>query len=102
MAQSRLDLHELLVELADGNKVYFQPPNNYKIEYPCVVYKRDFAKTDFAGNSPYRNTKRYMVTVIDRDPDSSIPDKVAALPLCTHVRFYTVDNLNHDVFNVFF
>jgi len=70
--------------------------------YPCIVYKRDFALTYFADDKPYQNRKRYQVIVIDRDPDSDIPDRIAALPLCTFDRFYTADNLNHDVFKLFF
>jgi len=70
--------------------------------YPCIVYNRDAAVTQFAGNDPYRYTKRYMVTIIDRNPDSEIPDKVAALPMTTFNRFFTADNLNHDVFNIYF
>lgn len=96
----RLELQALLEELAPN--VYFQPPANVQMQYPCIVYKRDYAQTRFADNSPYSHTKRYMVTVIDRDPDSAIPDQVAALPLCIFNRFYTADNLNHDVFNLFF
>lgn len=96
----RLELQALLEELAPN--VYFQPPANVQLVYPCIIYKRDFAQATFADNAMYRNTKRYMVTVIDRDPDSPIPDKVAALPMCIFNRFYTADNLNHDVFNLFF
>ena len=96
----RVELQALLEELAPH--VYFQPPTNVQMQYPCIVYKRDYAQTRFADNSPYSHTKRYMVTVIDRDPDSAIPDKVAALPMCIFNRFYTADNLNHDVFNLFF
>lgn len=96
----RLNLHAILSELADH--VYFQPPTNTQIEYPCIIYKRDFAVSIFANNSPYRYNKRYSVTVIDRNPDSQIPDKVAQLPMCVFNRFYTADNLNHDVFTLFF
>jgi hypothetical protein len=97
----RLELQALL-ETLGAAKVYFQPPTNVELEYPCIIYKRDSANTIFADNSPYRQTKRYMVTVIDRDPDSAIPDKVASLPMCIFARFYTADNLNHDVFDLFF
>jgi hypothetical protein len=58
--------------------------------------------TQFAGNIPYRRTKRYMVTVVDQNPDSDIPDKVASLPTATFNRFYTADNLNHDVYRLYF
>jgi hypothetical protein len=82
--------------------VYFQPPDNLVMQFPCIVYQRYIAKTDFADGQPYIHTKRYQVTVIDADPDSLIPDKVAALPLCLHNRFFVVDNLNHDVFNLYY
>lgn len=96
----RLQLQSLLETFVDN--VYFQPPTNVQLKYPCIIYKRDFADTKFADDNPYSRTLRYMVTVIDRDPDSKIPDKVAAMPLSLFNRFYTADNLNHDVFSVYF
>lgn len=92
---------QVLLETIAGN-AYFQPPPTLKMQYPCIVYKRDDAETLFADNKLYRTTKRYQVTVIDGDPDSLIPDKVAGLPLCSFDRHYTADNLNHDVYNLFF
>jgi hypothetical protein len=96
----RLQLHELLETFADH--VYFQPPTNIQLEYPCIVYKRDFADTKFADDHPYAHKKRYAIMIIDQDPDSQIPEKVAAMPMTLFNRFYTVDNLNHDVYNVYF
>jgi hypothetical protein len=96
----RLEFHQLLKSITDN--VYFQPPENVKLEYPCIIYKRDFAETEFADDIPYTFMLRYMVMVIDQDPDSDIPGKVAALPMSVFNRFYTVDSLNHDVYNVFF
>lgn len=101
MAQ-RLDLQAALVSLLGSGNVYFQPPPSLKMQYPCIVYNRDDAVTDFAGNKPYSHRKQYLVTVIDSNPDSLIPDKVAALPLCIFDRFYTANNLNHDVYKLFF
>ena len=99
-----MDLRKNLDQLfrAMCNNVYFQPPTNTIIKYPCIIYKRDYASVSYADNSPYRRKKRYMVTVIDQDPDSDIPDKVAELPLSSFNRFFTADNLNHDVFSVYF
>jgi hypothetical protein len=99
MAQ-RLQLHQLLETFTDN--VYFQPPTNIQLKYPCIIYKRDFADTQFADDKPYNRTLRYMITIIDRDPDSDIPDKVASIPMCLFNRFYTADNLNHDVYNLYF
>lgn len=96
----RLQLQQLLETLCEH--VYFQPPTNVQLEYPCIIYKRDFAETGFADNDPYHHTLRYAITVIDRDPDSDIPGKVAGIPMSVFNRFYTADDLNHDVYNVFF
>lgn len=98
----RLQLQSLLEKILESREVYFQPPANVQMKYPCIVYKRDVAVAKFADNNPYRYTKRYMVTIIDRNPDSIIPDKVATLPMCIHNRFFTADNLNHDVFILYF
>lgn len=72
------------------------------MQYPAIVYNRDYADTTFAGNAPYRYTKRYQVTVIDRNPDSTIPDHIAQLPMCTYNRFFAANGLNHDVFVLYF
>lgn len=98
----RLELQTILEGILGSRNVYFQPPANVQLVYPCIIYERDFADTKFAGNKPYSRTKRYQVTVIDRNPDSDIPDKVAQLPMCSFDRFYASDNLNHDVFDLFF
>jgi hypothetical protein len=96
----RLQLHQLLETFTPN--VYFQPPNNVQLKYPCIIYKRDFADVKFADGNPYNRTIRYMVTIIDQNPDSEIPSKVALLPMCLFNRFYTADNLNHDVYNLYF
>lgn len=96
----RQQLHEILKTFAPN--VYFQPPTNVKLEYPCIIYHRDYAKTEFSDNKPYNFTQRYMVTIIDQNPDSDIPGKVASMPMCLFNRFYTADSLNHDVYNLFF
>lgn len=101
MAQ-RLDLQDLLVDILGSEYVYFQPPPTVQINYPCIIYKRDDESTDFADNKPYKNQRRYQITVIDRNPDSLIPKKVSELPSCVYDRFYTADNLNHDVYKLFF
>lgn len=96
----RLELQTKLEELTAN--VYFQPPSNFNMDYPCIVYRRAGSEVQHAGNRRYRSSKRYEVTVITRDPDSSLPDAVEDLPLCSFERHFTADNLNHDVFNLHF
>jgi len=96
----RLQLHELLLTFCPN--VYFQPPDSMTMVYPAIRYYQDDEDALFASNRPYRRQKRYQVTVIDRKPDSDIPEKVADLPLCSFDRIYVADNLNHTVFNLYF
>ena len=90
-----------IFELMTAN-VYFQPPDGTKMTYPCITYKRSAENVQFADNGPYRRKKRYEVTVIDRDPDGVLREMVAELPSCRHEQFFASDNLNHDVFTLFF
>ncbi len=101
MAQ-RLDLQALLIELLGSSNVYYQPPPTVKMKYPCIIYKRDDKDTRFSNNKPYKHKTRYQVIVVDSNPDSDIHERVADLPLSSYVRFYTADNLNHDVYNLYF
>jgi hypothetical protein len=98
----RLELQALLVDLLGSPNVYFQPPATVTMKYPCIVYNRENVFTEFADNRPYKNKKRYQISVIDPNPDSEIPDKVAELPMCSFSRFFAADNLNHDIYNLFF
>jgi hypothetical protein len=97
---SRLELHALLTGL--GIAAYFQPPPAVSMTYPCIVYQLDDIDTNFANNIPYTLQKGYKLTVIDRDPDTSVPDDVAKLPGVSFDRFYTADNLNHYAFRIYF
>ena len=100
--RSRLELQEILEAIPDVSKVYFQPPESVKLVYPCIIYERergwDFRADDFL----YNYTKSYSLTVIDKNPDSSIPDAVLQLPMCSFDRFFALDNLNHWTFIIYY
>lgn len=98
----RLQLQTLLENLLGSRNVYFQPPSTLQMKYPCIVYSRNAGDTKFANDKPYAQTTGYQVMVIDANPDSLIPGKVASLPLCSFNRHYTKDNLNHDVYNLYY
>ncbi len=63
----RLELQQLLETFAPN--VYFQPPTNVQLKYPCIIYKRDFANSEFADDIVYNHTLRYAITIIDQNPD---------------------------------
>ena len=98
----RLELQAIFTDILETDEVYFQPPPSVQMTYPCIVYRRDYELANYANDKPYTHRRRYQVIIIDRNQDSEIPAKIAALPLCVYDRFYTADNLNHDVYKLFF
>ena len=99
---SRLLQSQIFRDLLGSNNVYFQPPVGTEMKYPCIKYELETITSLFASNKPLLRFKRYSVMVIDANPDSLIPDKIGSLPLSRFDRFYTANNLNHWVYNLYF
>ena len=99
---SRPNLQMMLEGVLGNRNVYFQPPESVKLKYPAIVYSLKAIDNSFAGNSVYRQSQSYEVTVIDSDPDSEIRDKVSTLPMCKFDRHFKSDNLNHYVFTLYY
>lgn len=98
------DLQQTLQELMGPDvKVWFQPPEGFKLSYPCIVFNRTNALTNYADNNPYRVTKRYTVTLMSKTADNEeLLDKLLLFPMCTYDRQFINDNIVHDVFSIFY
>lgn len=99
---NRLDLHELLCEVLGSRNVYYSPPESVKIKYPAIVYSRSDINNKFANDSVYKQSHVYSITVIDDDPDSEIVERMSSIPKCKFDRHFVSDNLNHDVFTLYY
>lgn len=97
-------LQEVLQEIMGPNhKVYYQPPENLKLSYPCIVYNLATAKISHADNKPYAKFKRYNVTLITKTADNDeYLDQLLDLPTCYFERQYVTDGLVHSLFDVYF
>lgn len=80
--------------------VYFQPPPNLQLKYPCAIYRLSSEDVAYASNIRYKRHKVYEVIVVDRNPDTDLPDKVAELPYCGFSRSYQADGLNHYAYTI--
>lgn len=98
----RRDLQLILEGILGSRNVYFQPPATIQMKYPCIVYNRSDYQSKYAGNNPYILEKAYSVMVIDRNPDSEVPDKIARLTLSSFDRGFVSDGLNHSIFTLYF
>lgn len=97
----RKQLNDLLKAVLGNDNVYFQPPDNVTMRYPCIVYERDNTSVKHADDLPYNVVQRYQVTLIDPNPDSEVVDKLSALPLSAFSRHFATSGLNHDVFVIY-
>ena len=95
---SRQNLQTKFEEILGSRNVYFQPPESLKLQYPAIVYSRREIENTFANNMVYMQAHCYEVTVIDRNPESEIVDKISLLSHCRFDRHFVSDNLYHDVF----
>jgi hypothetical protein len=102
MDQLRAYLEAILASRDLEAKVYIQPPAGMQMDYPCIAISRGTGETAFADNEVHRHQKRYELTAIDEDPESPLYDLLASLPRSRHDRSFPADNLNHDVFTLFF
>ena len=99
---SRLDLQTKLVELLGKKSVYFQPPENLKMEYPAIRYSVSKIESIYANDSKYSNFTRYEIIVIYNEPTNDTARKILELPYSSYDRHYKSDNLNHDVLTLYF
>lgn len=98
----RLKLSALLKEALGSDEVYFQAGQNISMNYPSIVYALSDMDTNHANNDPYNIEKGYMVTHMDTDPDSEVPNKLARLRKCSFDRQYISDGLYHTVFTIYY
>lgn len=101
--QRRLELHEILCDILGSRYVYFEPPESMKLKYPCIVYKRKTGDVRFANNKPYNLQTSYQITCISQNPDEDLVEKIAYyFPKSRPDNHFTSDNLNHDVFSLYY
>ena len=98
---TRLGLDATLRDILGSSNVYFQPPENLKMRYPCIRYSLYDIQNGHADNLPYLSNNAYQLTLIAPDPDNPYVNKIKDLPLCSFDRYYAADNLNHYVFTIY-
>lgn len=98
---SRLELHRKLEEFYKN--VYFQPPSNIKLEYPCIVYNADGYDTRYGGNGVYIERKKYYITVMELEPEGLVPKSIRdSFLYCTIETQFTMNNLYHTRLSLYY
>lgn len=97
------ELRKILFAWNPDAGIYYQPPASVHMVYPCIRYEYENPHTMHADNIPYLEHQRYTITVIDRNPDSTLPDLIRKhFPYCTKERVRKADNLYHFPLTLFY
>lgn len=100
---NRLELHTKLCTLLGNSNVYFQPPENLKLQYPCIVYELDTVNVDYADDNVFISNRRYDVTHIFKNVnDELIDDMIRHFTYCSHERRFIEENLYHDLYSIYY
>ena len=103
MPNTRTDFGNKLKEVSGYNNVYFQPPESFKMSYPCIRYDISDVDVARADDTAYKRKIRYTVTRMGNKSDEYIIDAfLNAFPYCRFDRRYITDNLYHDVFIIYY
>lgn len=98
----RILLQKRLEEILGSREVYYQPPDSIKMRYPAIRYNRKDIDTKYANNKIYSSMTAYEIILMDTNPDSVFIQKIMELPFCSYDRHYAAENLNHEVFTLYF
>lgn len=98
----RIELQSILETILGSRNVYFQPPPAVQMKYPAIEYHLDDIFKVNADNSLYYMMNCYIVTLISKDPENSVVKDLLKLPMMSYDRHYVADNLNHDVFKIYY
>lgn len=98
----RKQLHSELLTIG-VQAVHFQPPPSVHLVYPCIVYTRKSTDTVSADNRSYKNMAMYQIELIDPDPDTPYIETILEkFNMIKHVNNFKANNLNHNVFNLYY
>lgn len=100
--RTRLTLQTKLEDLLGSKHVYYQPPENLKMEYPAIRYSKSDEEDIYANNIKYLSMSVYDLVVIDKKPDNPVIKKLLELPYSEFDRHYVADGLNHDIIRIFY
>jgi len=100
--KTRAELQALLEKTLGSRAVYFQPPENLRLTYPCIIYELSNIQNRHADNTVYLQSTGYGLTVIDKNPDSEIVKRVSLLPGIRFDRAFKAEGLNHTVFTIYY
>lgn len=102
MARPRKELDAILRACLGSSNVYFDPPESFKLKYPCIVYSFNNNANRFADDKNYSRIKRYTMIYITMDPDDQKIDALDDIEYCRLTNTYSSNGLFHYTYELYF
>lgn len=97
---TRLELQALLEEDLGSKNVYYHPPSNTKMSYPCYVYSFNNIDTRRADNKNYLFKGEWSITHIYKNiADEHVVEFLKKFPTARHTNHRYFDGLWHDYYS---
>lgn len=100
----RLELQSKFEEILGNRNVYYNPPENLKMNYPCIRYTDKNISSTYANDKKYINHKCYECVLIHKKSNKNTISTIHIildLPYCSFDRTYKSDGWDHDVFTIY-
>lgn len=99
--KTRAEVQSMLEEILDSKNVYFQPPSNTSLKYPCIVFKFSRFDTRPADNKPYIVTSCWEIHHMYKNPKHDLKEKfVFEAPFCSWDRRIVSDGVYNDYYTL--
>ena len=97
----RLELHALLEAAYPDLTIYYRPPSNLPLEYPCIVYSLAGHDLSHSNNSTYNVGDIFDVSLITVRPGTTHSNNpMLKIRGCTLTTIYSQANLIHNKFRI--
>lgn len=84
-----------------SSRVLYAPPENIRLAYPCIVYKRQQVDLAHADNHPLLRMDKYRVTIISRETDEPVIDTLLMQMTASFVSDFASEGLNHTILDLY-
>lgn len=81
----------------------YQAPDTRKMQYPAIRYELKKIDSKYANNKRYLRASGYKVVLLTWQVDDPLIYKIMdTFTMCEYVSHYTVDNLHHHEFIIYY
>lgn len=98
---TRLELHDELLQFIPN--VYFQPPSDLAMKYPCIAYQKTTNQRVYSNNHVYKKVQEYQLTIMDFNPDNDLTDRILEhFEYSSSGSNFVLNRLNHSTIKLYF